>query len=491
MLVIGIGSSVIYVRYLGDQNYGIAVYITDMSIFAVTICSLGLGTYQAKILPKLKSEGNLSEYRYTLVNNIRIRLLVILVLLLLVCLLNYLGYMDVLSKYYYSKYFLIVYILLQVFLAALRGPLQVEYQQKFLNMLDISALIVRLLLVLYVIYFDFGLTGFLITEVIIEISKLTLLTNRFRQLVWVQIKNVKSTYKQGILASSLPMYLVDLSSRVFGKEYDILFLGILLGKDSFRQIAIYSLSFVLVSRSFAFLGIGTANAATILMNFSSEVIADGKTYMLVKMIEKQVKFLFLIVMPMICGGVLLGGKILQFLYGNDFTEFAILNAMFFIGYGISSISYISKPILFVIGKDKVLLKIRILLAIVKTSLLIYAVINFKMYGAAMVTAFVIAILSITEGLILKHELKLNINYNYMFKVIISNLFMSGAIIFMMHSFHNITIFRLIIIILIAVLIYCVFLLLLKPFCKEDSDMLNDIALIRKYKINKLLAFIAT
>lgn len=492
MLVIGIGSSMVYVRYLGDHDYGIAVYVTDLAIFVVTVCSLGLGTYQAKVLPQFKKTGSWDRYRALLLSNIRIRLLCIGAAIAFILVLSAMGGAKLFSEARYTKLFLILYILFQMSLAVVRGPLQIEYQQRFLNLLDVSSLVVKFVLVLVVIFLDLGLTGFLMSEVVVETGQLVLLLGRFRTLVWPQLSGVTTARETGVLRACFPMYLVDMSSRLYGKEYDVFFLGLLLGKDSFQQITVYSLSYVLVTRVFSFLGLGTASAATLLMNFSAELVEDRKKDLLAKLIEKQFKMLAFLVLPIMCGGMLLGGKILQVLYGSQFTEFGIINGLFFLGYGISSISYVSKPILLVIGRDRALLRLRAALSVIKTLLLFLLIPGFGMFAAALVTAVVISASSLVEGAILRRELGFRVPVRLLGQLLACNLVMTLVLIGAGQLFPiNAALPAVMAQVLLGVAVYLLALLVVKPLDSDDCNSLREIGILNKLKVNRLLGYFSS
>ena len=492
MLVVGIGSSIVYVRYLGDHDYGIAVYVTDLSIFVVTLCSLGLGTYQAKVLPQFKKSGSWDQYRAVLLSNVRIRLLCIGVAIAFIFALSSFGGARLLSEARYTKQFLVLYILFQMSLAVMRGPLQIEYQQKFLNLLDVSSLIAKFVLVLAIIFLDLGLTGFLVSEVLVELGQLVLLFGRFRTLVWPQLRGVRPVSGPGVLRASLPMYLVDMSSRVYGKEYDVFFLGLLLGRESFKQITVYSLSYVLVTRVFSFLGLGTASAATLLMNFSSELVEDQKKNLLAKLIEKQFKMLAFLVLPIMFGGMLLGGKILQVLYGSQFTEFGIINGLFFLGYGISSLSYVSKPVLLVIGRDRALLRLRALLSAVKTLLLLLFIPGFGMFAAALITTAVISVSSLVEGAMLRRQLGFRVPTRLLAQLLACNLLMVLVLLGAGHLFRfQATLPAVLGQVMLGVVVYLAALFLVKPLGSDDCNDLREIGILNQLKVNRLLAYFSS
>ncbi|HBY01494.1 MAG TPA: hypothetical protein DEG92_02955 [Rikenellaceae bacterium] len=486
MLIIGIGSSVLYVRYLGSQDYGIAVYITDMSIFAVTICSLGLGTYQSKVLQQLNFESRYSEYKFVLIHNIKSRFLMVMAAILLIIVAGEFASDTVILKNKSAVIFLVIFLVIQMLLAVLRGPLLVEYQQKFLNSLDVGLLLARLIIVLVVICFNYGLIGFLISEVIVEIGQLILLFYQFNRLVWPKIRDVQPQEYPGIFKTSLPMYLVDLSTKIYSKEYDVFLIGLLMGSQSFREITIYSLNYVLVARVFSFLGLGTSSSASLIMNFSSELIADNKAELLKRFIEKQFKMFVFLVLPIMFGGGIVGGNILQILYGKEFSDFSAINALFFVGYSISVSSFIAKPILFVLGKEQALLKIRLLLALVKTVLLLFAIYNFGIIGVAVASVLIMSTSSIIEVILLRECINFYFPKIYFIKILISCVVMSLCLLAILHSINTVDLVRLLLCISLSSIAYLCSIYFLKPLDYEDYETLNGFKMIQKLKLNKII-----
>lgn len=486
MLIIGLGSSVLYVWYLGGEDYGIAVYITDMAVFAVTICSLGLGTYQSKVLQKLDFESRYAEYKFVLFHNIKSRFTMVIGAVLLIIIASFFTHDVAFFKNSLAVSFLIIFLILQMLLAVLRGPLLVEYQQKFLNSLDVSVLVVRVSIILVVIYFDYGLVGFLVSEAIVEIGQFILYYYRFNQLVWPKIKNVPSLPYPGIFKTSIPMYLVDLSTKIYSKEYDVFLIGLMMGSGSYREITIYSLSYMLVAKVFSFLGLGTSGSASLIMNFSSELIAADKTELLRKFIEKQFKMFVFLAMPIMFGGAIVGGNILQLLYGKEFSEFSAINALFFVGYTIAISSFIAKPILFVLGKEQALLKITFILSIVKTLLVLLALYKFGIIGMAAVSVLIMSTSSIIELFLLRRNIHFHFDYKYFGKIFIGCIFMSLCLLAIMHILIAVNFVGLFFCVTLSSIVYLCTMYVLKPLDYEDYETLSKFKLIQKLKFDNVL-----
>lgn len=489
MLVIGIGASVVFVRYLGEKSYGVAIYITDISLMAVILCSLGLGTFQAMQLPKLKAENRLPEYRYLIIHNIKLRLSFLCTFVIAIRLGTWSGVFDFLKIDDQFYYFLCLFAFLQLVLAFFRGPLQIEYQQKFLNSMDVSFLIGRLLLFLPVIYFDLGLIGFLWTEVIVEVGQMVLLSLRFKKLVWDKLKGVSSIkYSGDILKTSIPLFIVDFSSKFFGKETDIIFIGMLLGASGFADITAYSLCYVLVVRSYSFLGLGTSNAATLLMNSASEIVSTGNSHLLKSLIEKQFRLLALLIIPIATGGIILGEVVLTLLYGKIFEGKGIVSGIIFFGIGITSISYIARPILFVFEKEKLLVKQRCIVALLKVILFVSVVPFLGLTGVASVSIFTVVLISLLEMRLLSTLIKLDIPWFFIFKSLIGSLVMAFFVLLIKHYIGHISFLKLLTLAFSGAITYLLTLLVLKPFNQNDCDALRDIKVFGVIDAGRFISF---
>jgi len=486
MFFVGIVSSVIYVRYLGNEKYGVAVYITDMAILGVTICSLGLGTYQSKLLQKLRTEERYGSYKNVFFHNLRVRFLMVLAALVVILIATWALPGSNILQQNASLFFIAIFLVAQMALAVLRGPLQVEYQQKFLNLLDVSSLIMRLFLVLMVIYFDYGLIGFILSELLVELVQFYLLGRRFLVLVWPKLSHVASEKYGQNTGSFLSMYLVDLSNKIYSKEFDILLIGMLLGIETTAKVAIYSLSFVLVTRVFSFLGLGTANSAALIMNFVAELDAEGKKLQIAKFVTKQIKLIVFFVLPIMVGGVVLGGKVLHIMYKGDLHEYSVINGLFFIGYSISALTYVSKPVLFVLGSEKRLLNIRAVFSLIKVLLLLVLIPMLGILGAALVTTLILIISSLAEYHLLNQCIRVEIPFKFLRKMIISNVTMFSVAFFSSKMFDKAVPIDVSVVVALSVAVYSVALIALKPIDEEDYHYICNLGFIKKIRIDQLL-----
>lgn len=488
MLVIGIGSSILYVRYLGTSSYGTAIYLTDLAIFLVGISTLGLGSYQATTLPKLRINNKIGEYKYVVLKIIFIRIMLAIISVILLFIAWKTNLLDS-SQINTSELiiFIGVFCILQVILACLRGNLNIEYEQKYLNIVNTFAVSFRLILVLIIISWDGKLYAFLLTEVIVEVCQIVLLGIRFYKTTWSKVRESRSVKHLGVIRGALPMFVVDTLSRFLGKEFDVFMIGLLM-QDPMKKVAAYSLCYVLVLRVFSFLGLGTANTANLLMNFSADLVSSGQMSKVAILVEKQIKLVVFFVAPIMVGGAFLGSDILVLMYGNELSEYVSINAILFIGFGISSLTYVSKPVLFVMGKDKQMVVVRIILTLAKIALIYSFSSKFGLHGVAFASVSVLGANALWELIVLKKVLRFTIPYPLLFKVTLANLSMLGALYLFRGYVEQTTVYSIFTSVLVGIVAYVLVLFVFKPIEDCDYEIVANMSLIKKTGLAKIFRY---
>jgi len=472
-IIIGIGGSILFVRYLGEADYGISIYLFDTVLLLITVSSLGLGTFQAKEFPRLKKRKLFNQYKHLFFYNLKIRFFLLALLLIIAALYFVSSGSDSAGRLInYFGYF-VCFAVLQLLLAAFRGPLQQEYQQRFLNLLATSFLLVRISLVFVVIWLDLGLKGFLLTEVVVEICQLIIVSLRFRKMVWIKIRNLKSEpLPGGIFPRALYFFAGDLSSKIFSKEFDVLMIGWMFRGDTFSAITFYSLSYLLVLRSFSFLGFGTANTATLLLTYSSDLLSSGRSHRLSSLLEKQIKLLVGFVIPLTLGGVLLGEELLVLMYGASFEGKGFVVRCLFLGYCIFSVTYITKPLIYALGLEKRLIKVRLSLVLAKIVLLLFLATGNSLERVVIVATIILVVLSIFEMWILYRKVPtFSFPKIYTLKIVCASVAMSVWVLGV--DFVNVSqSISLLVSIIGGVVVYILGLFWLKPFSLEDCKLLE-------------------
>lgn len=475
----GIIGSIIFVRYLGVQQYGVAVYISDLALFSVVIASLGLGTLQARLVPVLIGNGEIDKYKYLLIHNVKVRILFLSVILTLATVLKEFKFFGIFDQVDGFFIFYLIFSLLQISIAVYKGPLNLDYQQKFINIVETGSLAFRIAAVIPVIYFDWGLIGFLCTEIIAELGQLSVLAIKFHWSIGKAMRGkIPKKYEGKILSESLFLFAIDFSSRIFGKEFDIILLSNLCSEGGFANIAIYSICFVLVLKAFSFLGLGSSNTATLLMSYSADLMSSGKGAKISLMIEKQLKLLIVAVVPLTVNGIVLGGSIIRFMYGDSFSGGEAIVSWIFFGFSVSSIAYITKPLLFVLKKEGKLIWFRGIWAVAKIAVCAFVIPRYGIQGMSIVAALFLGGISVAELIILRKYVQISCPSVFILKIAMSASSMVGSI-YLISSFIPLqSVLGLIVAGIGGTVGYAINLLIIKPF-----DM-SDYYLIKGYRYSK-------
>ena len=169
-MIVGIGSSIIFIRYLGDKGYGAVIVMADFITLFIVLLSMGLGVVQTRVLPQLFVQKEYGKAKDVILKTfiVRIGLASIIPILLYFCspyLLKYI-YVGIPDKLLWVA---LCIIPVQMCISCLRGTLEVTFNQKYVSFWDVSGLVVRLLAVVPVILLDMGIVWFFVTQLLSDI----------------------------------------------------------------------------------------------------------------------------------------------------------------------------------------------------------------------------------------------------------------------------------------------------------------------------------
>ena len=355
--ILGIGASVIFVRYLGGTGYGQVVVMADFVTMAIVLLSQGLGVVQTRVIPQLMVRKEYGQVKDFVFKVFAYRWGISLLTSGLIYA-NLRNIQSVFFKGVDPNLLLVAAVLIpiQMIATCFRGVLEVTFHQKFVSLADIGLLIFRLLIVVPVIYYDLGIVWFFVTQAMADFIASVLYGYAFKKKVWVLVKKAsRFSYGGKMWSTGLVMMFILLSSKFLGKEMDTQILSFRLGANGLSEIALYSVSFMLVMRTLSFIGIGSGGVANLTQAAMSELKANKDLSAIASLYESQISLFYFIALPMVFGGSVLANNVLNLMYGQIFYGKGLVCSMLFLILGGTLINNINYFAIYSLGKEQFLL----------------------------------------------------------------------------------------------------------------------------------------
>lgn len=474
-VVVGIGTSIIFVRYLGDTGYGSVIVMADFVTMMIVCLSFGLGAMQTRVLPQLivkKAYGESKDVIYRSYK-FRIGLSIVASVMLFIILPKiqtiYIGIPTNLIKV------ALALVPIQMTIFCLRGTLEVTFHQKVVSIGNMTSIVFRFVFALPVIIYDLGIVWFFLTQLLSDLCLLAYFINMFSRRIIPLLKGaIRKRYKGKFYSLAFIMFLTLLSSRFLGKEVDTQILLFKLHDAGLAQVAIYSIAFMFVYRALSFVGIGQGGVSNLSQAMMSELVEEKKFEMVISIYLTQIQIYYSIVIPLIAGAFVFGEPILVMMYGKEFIGIGKICFILFSGFGISVVNYINYPVAYAFGLEKRILFGRIIFGFI--NLILSIVLASKgALGVASATGLCLCGIAIVESIYVKRLIFYKIPWEFILKIL------SGTTAMMIISIYlykliseNITVLKLIITVIISASIYFIFLFILKPLNKKIVEKFNGL-----------------
>lgn len=470
-LVVGLGSSIIFVRYLGASDYGLVVVLMDFLMLVAILLSGGLGIIQSRVLPRLIALEEFGQARSFLqrINGYR---------MFIATTISVLGYLNLdwiqATLFPAMQRELLIAVLLsipvQMLGTCMRGALEVTFQQKLTNLADLASLVLRLVNVLPVIYFELGVVAFFFANLLTDVIVTFFFVNAARTRVWVRyMQTAVKPYTGPIWVAGGTMMLIMFSSQLLGKEIGTQMLSLRLGEQAPEVVTLYSLAFVLVSRCLLFTGIGGSGLTNLTQAALSEMKTNGDEEAVRSLYAYQLQMYSFIAFPMMVGGAVVGPDVLTLMYGDlGFKQSALIPITFVLLLPLMLMN-VNYTLLFVYEREKFLLLNRVFWGGLNAGLCYH----FAIYGAFGVvgcTASCLVLCVITETIVARRSLNLRIPVRFLAKICAAATLMAVALISCHQTLQDSSVWiRLLADLTVGVVGYGLSLYLLSPFNREQIN----------------------
>ncbi len=383
--IIGFASSVIFVRILGQYSYGIVTFIVSGVFLIGIIINLGFGTVISQYIAIQRVDGGKNLIIPLLKKVTSLRIFAWASLSWIFIFSQQIS--TFLEKGYLSEYlyFIPILVLSTYFQGTFKTVLTSHYDQKFINSMLVLDQILKLFFVLLGFYLDFKIVGFLSAIFLSQILTGILLGFRSTKLVFSSLKKTRDSFSLGEkLPLALHSFSIAISTRLLGRESDLLLLGIF--HPDIREVAIYAVVFGLPNMVFDLFrsGIGGGLGLTIFTEQANKNDYSG----LRKSYYKILHIFSIVLFPTIIGGCLTGGELAVLMYGDEYKGLNLLLEILFIALGISSVNAILTDLLLALSKSRLLMRIQILMGLINILINIIVIPEFGALGVAVSTGLI-------------------------------------------------------------------------------------------------------
>ncbi len=396
-VLLGLGASVLIVRWLGAAEFGMASWVLSLTMHASIVGSLGVGTPLTRHLTRARLAGDADATRQLLGRVLRLRVGVTVVAALFFVTI-WAWSADTLGRMTSPGLLLFVApLLLASFLHGLAvRVLQIHFRQGVVAALAAGEILFKLLLLR--VLGGAGLTAadLLAASVITElvscaVAGLVIMGILKRMKPRKAEEQVAVPGVIALLGEGRPSWVLAFSERVLGREVDIFLLGLMAGPV---EVARYALPFTLASISVS-VASSVFQSTTNLTAFTEAGAADGDRGRRA-LLQALSEFWALFVLPIAVGGVLVGGRILSLLYGEAGEGLTLLSALLFLSFAFSSLSGLAKDALQGQGEDRRPAQVHAVGGVVNLILSLVLIPQLGAEGAALATLLATGLITVLQ-----------------------------------------------------------------------------------------------
>ena len=478
--VLGLASSIIIVRGLGKDDYGVLSLLRVVLIFVAILSAAGMGQSLLKFLPLLRVQGDREGARRLILWVIVIQAAAWAVLVVLSSVLG--GWFESLFSFEGVGKILWIAVALELFEVAFKLVTQVLTAYYDVKLLSIANVVGHAVMILGLVAFfamDLGLVGVFAAAAVGNLASTLMVIGRFARHLERDEPAVSSgaVGMSRLFRFSVPFALIGILNVIVWRQSETIFLA------HFRSAAetgFFDLAYRLPQTVLEFIPL---TVWPIIMAGVSEIYAKDQSK-LNESIDRYYRMLFLLSAPICVIGAVLGGRMIPILYGDAMAPAGLPTQIFFV---IFPISFLGTPLsmaLYVIEKSYANLVVYFALAVVNVGLDLLLIPRFGIIGAVIPVGLVIA----ASPAIYKHVLGRHVSGTRIPYAFIGKCFLASSPVLLLLPFTGLI--RDALGLGVAVLAACVLVLVgvktVKLLGKEERDMLGSVPIPAADRIWKLL-----
>jgi len=467
---------IIIARYFGPEIYGIFSLATMILGLFVVLSSFGLSDGLLRFIPLYRGKSEINKVRYIL----KFSLIVLFISgILFGIALFFLSEFISINIFHnppliiYLKWFsflIPVSIFLNIFLSLLRAYEKISTHSLLINILQPALSLLGIILFIFIglksnaVIFSYVSSLLIVLLISFLICKYKI-SNAFGK--YFLTSQTKKKVMNTFLSYSWPLIFLVTLSNLFAWT-DSFMIGYFL---NVAQVGFYNVS-IPFSNLFYFIPL-------ILMSLFYPLVVrefSRKKHNLIKNLSQQIiKWIFIINLPVFIIFILFPGAIINIFFGSQFLIAENSLRILSIGAFIFSVLALSKDLISMEGKSKILLIDILITSIFNFFLNFILIPKFGINGAAISTSFSSIILGIILTIQSKNYLTFNQVFKRIWRVVIASIIPISLLIYL-KQFFPITLISLILQGIFFILIYLLLVLLMRCLDKNDFIILG---LIRK------------
>lgn len=385
--VLGLVTSVLVVRGLGEHDYGVLSLIRASLSVTIVLGSVGIGQSLLKFLPTLRVAGDRAQARLLVRHVMLIQAIAWGVLAAVAYVLT--PWFESLFGIEGIGFILSVAVVLSVFdlfFQKLAHVLNACYDTKLLSAAQIISHVVFTLLILIVMSRGYGVLGVIIAGAAGQaLACFMIIPKVFRVLAGRGTSDgTGGIGGRRLLRFSVPFAAIGILNMIVWRQSEVFFLA------HFRtpeETGYFDLAYRIPQMMLEFV---PGTIWPIIMAGFSEVYAKNPAH-IGDVIRKYYKMLFLFSTPICFFGITFGGRIITMAFGEAMAPASVPTQVFF---GIFTVSFFATPLsmsLYVMEKTHINLLIYLLLAVINVGLDILLIPRFGIVGAIIPVGLVILI----------------------------------------------------------------------------------------------------
>ena len=488
LLAVRFGESVILVRLLGREEYGLYGSLINLEAIAVLVISLGLESAVSRFVPQFRAEGDTGRIRLLLGRIFRVRALLLLPAGAAVVMggeyISSTFYHGLLPRDLLAAVFALVAIV--SFHSIFRTFLDSFFHVKFISMVDAATQGVYLLLAISLVLSGYGLGGVFAALVLSQGAAALILWGKFgktlRELPAAG-PGKSAVGKKRVMEYSWSLYIFGILLYVLGKGLDVLLIGILLG--DLTQVAWYMIAFNLAYYSLSVMDIAVS------ANFIVSLIVDagtaGNMGLLRKIYTGLFEFIYVYSIPVAAGGLILAPAIVRSVYGAENEGAAILMTVFIAAMTVGKLSSVTSYFLVVLDRERTLVKARAVFGAVNLSLALILIPRWGALGAVAATSAVTVAITLFEAYLVRKILAPRYSPGFVLKTLAATGAMAAFVAAGYYSWNGPEGVAVPALVTAGAVVYCWGIRILRPFSPEVTDLLSKTEYPFRATILKVLA----
>ena len=427
VLGVRFAESVLLVRLLGREAYGLYGSLINLEAIAVMVISLGLENAISRFAPQLVAEGDAPKMKSLLKKVFGLRtLLLVPAGIALVAggqLISSTFYHGLLPPGFLRAVFVLVVIV--SFHSLFRTFLDSFFHVKYISVVDAVTQGAYIAGAAGAVWLGLGLRGVFSALIIAQGGAAIALFLKFGFTLGAMPETGGKSRVAGrrVIGYSWSLYLFGILLYVLGKGLDVLLIGMLTA--DLTQVAWYLIAFNLAYYSLSVMDI--AVSANFIVSLIVGAHTAGNTTLLRKIFTGLFEFIYVYCLPVAAGGLLLAPSIVRFAYGGENAGAAALMVVFIGAMTVGKLSSITSYFLVVLDREKTLVRARALFGLVNLAGALILIPRWGALGAVAATSAVMVCITGFEVWLVGRVLTPRYSLSFIGKSLAATLAMAAVI----------------------------------------------------------------